>query len=615
MRRQLLPANARASDNTLACLALTLAGISVIGLGLLGWMASHPETLPPPDSAAGRSLLRSYLRISHQIWFVLLALAVGNLIRCISNSEPEQATQEPKRSTLASVSRFISNNPLTTLLFAAYTIAMVVGTTYLYADMIGWYPDLIEGHFLNNFSIRESLIKETMRRTDFRFIPLAHQDIHLLSWFSVHIRTWMLFNAAELIGIVLLSTRLISNLCKHKEAKQSTLLLVATLFLIHSATGTAFFHVIFSERLLCLVMILHFNAYLDHQNNQRRKDLYLALLWGLLGLFIKDTAVILFTVPAITILAGTTIKVLRSHQPADARQLTKALKAHTIERWLCMLGLAFCASYITLSLLPSSYANEGAYNQNATGGFSPDLTFCIFVLIALARALAIASKRIRFNLLDSINIAAVIYAAALASAYQFDSASYLALPVHLIAIINIGWAWMTLVETRAPQRLSKALTLAGSLATATLLISVDHATAKQPFLRTIQDIKFEQDYIQATFNKLYEIGKEGRQKGAPINIIISQQSRFSARRHLHRIPYQTLIEYEPETQSLVVKDGGRKGSTYTLKEGDIIANLDKTIDLIEPILGSVDVDVLYRHNASDRTGIILRVTAVKPGVN
>ena len=65
----------------------------------------------------------------------------------------------------------------------------------------------------------------------------------------------------------------------------------------------------------------------------------------------------------------------------------------------------------------------------------------------------------------------------------------------------------------------------------------------------------------------------------------------------------------------MVKDGGRKGSTDTLKESDIIANLDKTIDLIEPILGSVDVDVLYRDNASDRTGIIFRVTAVKPGVN
>jgi hypothetical protein len=31
--------------------------------------------------------------------------------------------------------------------------------------------------------------------------PLAHQDLHILSWFSIHIKTWMLFSAAELIGI------------------------------------------------------------------------------------------------------------------------------------------------------------------------------------------------------------------------------------------------------------------------------------------------------------------------------------------------------------------------------------------------------------------------------
>jgi hypothetical protein len=58
---------------------------------------------------------------------------------------------------------------------------MVAGTTYLYADLIGWYPDLINGHYLDNFSIKESFAKETMRRADFRFFPLAHQNIHILS--------------------------------------------------------------------------------------------------------------------------------------------------------------------------------------------------------------------------------------------------------------------------------------------------------------------------------------------------------------------------------------------------------------------------------------------------
>ena len=140
----------------------------------------------------------------------------------------------------------------------------------------------------------------------------------------------------------------------------------------------------------------------------------------------------MFTVPAITVLTGS-IKHTR-HPPAmhDSYQTQK----NTIELWLCVLGLGFCANYITF-LLPEAI-KCGAYNQNATGAFFNGL-FCIFVLIALARALAIASKRIRFNLLYSIKTATVVFAAG-GSAYQFDSTSCLTLHLHLIAIINIGWA-------------------------------------------------------------------------------------------------------------------------------------------------------------------------------
>ena len=62
-----------------------------------------------------------------------------------------------------------------------YLIAMVAGTTYLYKDLIGWYPSLIENNLLDNFSIRGSFISETFRRTDFRFFLLAHQDLHILA--------------------------------------------------------------------------------------------------------------------------------------------------------------------------------------------------------------------------------------------------------------------------------------------------------------------------------------------------------------------------------------------------------------------------------------------------
>ena len=136
--------------------------------------------------------------------------------------------------------QFIRNNPITSVLFAAYTVAMISGTTYLFRDILGWYPDLVQGYFVDNFSLRGSFIDETMRRTDYRFFPLAHQDLHILSWFTIHIKTWMLFSAAELIGIALLSIKFLNNLESQKHAKTTTILLLSSLLLIHPSSGTAF---------------------------------------------------------------------------------------------------------------------------------------------------------------------------------------------------------------------------------------------------------------------------------------------------------------------------------------------------------------------------------------
>ena len=147
---------------------------------------------------------------------------------------------------------------------------MISATTYLYRDMIGWYPELIQGHFLDNFSIRDSFVKETLRRTDYRFFPLGHQDLHILSWFTIQIKTWMLFSAAELIGIVLLSTRFISNQENNKvrDRNPSTLLLITTLLLFHPSTGTAFFQVTYCERMLCLIFALYLTSYQNYRHER-----------------------------------------------------------------------------------------------------------------------------------------------------------------------------------------------------------------------------------------------------------------------------------------------------------------------------------------------------------
>ena len=146
---------------------------------------------------------------------------------------------------------------------------MIAGTTYLYKDMLGWYPELIKGHFLDNFSVRRTFIEETMRRSDYRFFPLAHQDLHILSWFTIHIKTWMLFNVAELVGVLALSLRFLNNLEPDKQNRQSTVLLVTLLLLINPSTATTFFHVIYCERLLCLLFLLYITSYAEYIKNKK----------------------------------------------------------------------------------------------------------------------------------------------------------------------------------------------------------------------------------------------------------------------------------------------------------------------------------------------------------
>ena len=103
-----------------------------------------------------------------------------------------------------------------------------------------------------------------------------------------------------------------------------------------------------------------------------------------------------------------------------------------------------------------------------------------------------------------------------------------------------------------------------------------------------------------------------RESKTNINLIISQDSSLSAKRHLNRIPYRSLIEYEPERKQYIIKDGANKGSIHTPQEGDIIANIDKNIDSLSPILKTLQTELIYRHNPSDRSGVIFRVTGIKP---
>ncbi len=481
-----------------AVFLLTL--LSAFGLAIWAWILQHPAILPAPDSKPGKALLYQYLGTSHDIWLILLGLSLGALIvRGYKSSRKESLSNEERtkkrtKSPLESTVRFIRRNPITTILLIAYTVAMISGTTYLYGDMVGWYADLVKGHFLENFSIRGAFISETMRRSDYRIFPLAHQDLHILSWFSIHIKTWMLFSAAELIGIVLLSIKFLNGLKPRKLARQSTLLLITSLLLIHPSTGSAFFHVIYSERLLCFIFMLYITSYLNYRNSGKLSSYYLTFLWALIGIYLKDIAILLFVIPP----ASLWLVDLRNKRLGQRNQIDHDFlrPGHQLEKWLCCLTLVFITSYIFLSLIPSSYADRGAYNEGTNFVFIPDLRLYIFAVIVILRITEVFTRRIEFNLLDAINLSAIAYIAALAFTYKLDANSYLSLPIQLIATINIGWAWIRLIERSNYKYFKKnSGKILAALLAATFIISLDHFTAKSSFISEILDQKSEQAFI------------------------------------------------------------------------------------------------------------------------
>ena len=143
------------------------------------------------------------------------------------------------------------------------------------------------------------------------------------------------------------------------------------------------------------------------------------------------------------------------------------------------------------------------------------------------------------------------------------------------------------------------------------VIGVEHMATQETFLNNAIEQKKEQSRIQLTYENLDKITRKIRESGDNVNVITNQDSRFSARRHLNRIPYHSLIEYIPDAKNFVVVDGANKGTLYIPKVGDLVANLDKSTDLLDPILKNVETQEIFRHNVSKHTGLILRITDIE----
>ena len=592
------------------------AALSCTALLAWLWLQQSLSSLPSPRSESGKLLLYHYNRSSHDLFLALLGLTILGLLwfsradeRKGDSGDNSRRATKPWNQQLISFGR---EHPLVLLLFIAYTVAMVNGTNWLYPELVGWYDGIIDHQLLDNFSVRFEFIAETMLRNDYRFFPLAHQDLHVLSWFTAYVKIWMLVSAAELIAIVLLAYRLIQRLSPAPPAK-GLLLMISLLMLSAPATGFAFFQLIYAERMLTLCFIAFSVSYLHALQTGNRRSKALTLVFALLGLFFKEIAVLLFVAPAlVTLVAGAAgrfegLPALR-HQgrtkPEQAAHLQRWLQAYQLELWISSLLVVVALAYVYLSYLPSIYHGKEAYGSNDAFQLEADPRLWIPLAYLLIRAASVLLQKNRVQLLDGLNAAALLYGGALYALVGYEGSSYMALPVQVVGVLDLAFAWTNWVAPRLSRSLGNASAVAAvGVIGCTGAIALEHQW-EDNFFKRVSTLKTRQISWLKTMEKINEITLTTKRNGSEVNLIFTK-SWFRRKRHLDRFHYDRLIYLDPKSGEYSIVDGINKGADYKPQNGDLLINIDKGgLGFLGDALNNYEQ--VFRYSESIRNGRIYR---------
>ena len=186
----------------------------LIGASLALWIKSGQSGIESLQEGVRDSLLGHYNDITHGGLIIVLLILAGILIQAILQSPSEDVKTKHQKSWLSKSLGFIKEYPVVTIILAAYVTLMIQESSWFYKEILTWYDDIFSDHLLNNFSLRQSFISETMGRNDFRFYPLSHQDLHILSWFTPYTKVWSIVSAIELVVTVILGCRVVQILNK-----------------------------------------------------------------------------------------------------------------------------------------------------------------------------------------------------------------------------------------------------------------------------------------------------------------------------------------------------------------------------------------------------------------
>ena len=469
---------------------------------------------------------------------------------------------------------------------------MIQESSWFYKEILTWYDEILDNQLLNNFSLRERLINETMGRNDFRFFPLSHQDLHVLSWLTPYIKVWSLVSALELIATIILGCKLIERI--KKNGTSASLILMGTLlFLVTSASAYNYFQFIYSERFLTFLIALYAYHYCIYLDSGQLHNGRLALLFALFIPFFKDTAVLLAVIPAATTIVAGSLGAMPSRPAWGSIHPSKWMEAYALDFAIFSLAPFFLASFALLSALPSLAADVPRYDAHL--GFSVlalDIRLIIFLGFIATRCWLIGRKQANVNALDGFNLAALAYGFALYALVGLEGSNYMSLPIQFVAVLDILMIWESLIAPKLKHRMNGRQAQAVALGTTLLLLNIEDRQAAT-FRQRAQLISWKQRSWRTTLNEARAITTRAKENGETVNLIYSK-GWFKHSDQMKALTYDRLVYYDIDTRRYIIKAGIGKGEFYTPQAGDFLVDIDTGKKLTKYGIDLSNYDVLYQ---------------------
>ena len=575
--------------------------LCVLTLIAMFWVSGNNTFLPPPLSRQGYQLLETYNDWGHGLFITVLLVSIAFLAK----SAPFQ-WGTPIKSTL----RAVRHHPLPSALLVSYALVMIHESSWFYKEILTWYDDVNQGLLLSNFSLRDSFISESMGRNDFRFFPLSHQDLHLLSWLTPYVKVWAAVSAIELFATIAIAIQLIKRFVKQVNTTSLTWI-ACLIYLFTPSAAYNYFQFIYSERLLTLLFAVFALFYDRYQHDRQQCDGLVALAAALLGSFTKDTAILLFVTPAVvTVLAGSL------GNPASNHHQTKTAperwwKTYQLEAMLIGLIPIWIASLLALSVLPSLYFGEVRYDANLRfSSFELDLRTAWLTAFILGRAVLLSRRTIQPQLIDSLNLSALLYSFALYALVGFKSTSYMALPVQWVALLDLLFLWSTWLEPRLQRRWPQTAINALAILSSGLILTIEHRFA-QTFISRWTDIHETQNSWRATLDQADIFAHETRRKGEPVNLIFTK-SWFKHSDTIKRLPFDRLIYLDPDKKEYKILEGRNRKQLYQPQPGDLFLDIGSGNKLKKYGIDVSDLELLYTFDPKVSNGRIYRWPLERP---